>query len=143
MLPQEIIWLIVKELVVLWIGKFFLDDGHKFAVIHVAHMIIVNSWFRRPFMKRHFDADCSLGPASTLKRFLSCLFCTSSQLCVDEVPACTVNIVRSKFGGADNLDQLLKTSFGFLYSTVPIPVAKEKQRPVWIRIEKSMISAPS
>ena len=142
-LPQEIIWLIVKELVVSWIGKFFSDDRHKFAVIHVTHMVIVNSWFGRPFMKRHFDTDCGLGPAGTFKRFLSCLLCTSSQLSIDEVPARTVDIVRLKFRGADNLDQFLETFFGFLYSNVPIPAAKKKQRPVWIRMEKSVICACS
>ena len=120
-----------------WIGKFFSDNGHKSAVIHVAHMIVVNSWFGRPFMKRYFDGDHSLGPAST---FLSYLFCASLQLCVNEVPARTVDIFGSKFGGANDLDQLFETSFGFLYSTVPVPVAKEKRKPVWIRIERSSVT---
>ena len=126
-----------------WIGKFFSDNRHKSAVIHVAHMIVVNSRFRRPFMKRYFDGDRSLGPARTLKRFPSYLFCASSQLRVDEVPARTVDVFGSKFGGANDLDQLFETSFGFLYSTVPVPVAKEKRKPVWIRIERSRVFAPS
>ena len=60
----------MKQLVVLWVSKFLPDDRDECAMIHVAYMVIVNSWFGRPFVKWHFDGDCSLGPGSALESMI-------------------------------------------------------------------------
>lgn len=140
-LPKEIIWLIVKQFIMLWVGKFFSDDGNEHVVIHVAHMVVVDSWLGCPFMKWNFDGDGSLGSAGTLKGFTwSSFFCTSSQLCIDEVPVHSINVIWPKFRGANDLYEIPEAFFRLLYSAIPVPVPKEKGLPVLVWIEKCKIS---
>ena len=53
-LPNEIVWLVVKQFIMLWILEFFPDDRNKFVMMHVANVIIVDSWFGHLFMERYF-----------------------------------------------------------------------------------------
>ena len=127
-LSNKIIWLVVKQFVVLWILEFFLDDGDNFVMIHVTNVIIVDSWFGRPFMKRYFDGNCSLGPAGALKELFGAQFvCSSSQLCINGIPVCATDVFWSKFRGPNDLYKLLKTFLRLLDSAIPIPVTKEKE----------------
>ena len=134
-LPKEVIWLIVEQFVMSWVRKFFADDGDERVVIHVAHMVVVYSWFGSPFMKWNFDGDHGLGPASTLKGLIwPCFF--HPKLCIDEVPASAIDIFWLKFMGADNLYEILEAFFRLLNSAIPVPVPEEKGQSVWIWIEK-------
>ena len=141
-LPKKIIRLIVKQFIVLLVGKFFSDDRDEHAMMHVAHMVVIDSWLGRPFMKWNFDSNSGLGPAGTLKGLIwSSFLCTSSQLCIDGVPARSIDVFWPKFGGANYLYELSEAFFGLLHSIIPVPVSKEKGRPVRIWIEKWGISA--
>ena len=82
-LPKEIIWLIVKQFIMSQVGKFFSDNRDELAVIHITHMVVVDSWLGHPFVKWNSDSDSSLGPAGTLKGLTwSGFLSTSSQLVV-------------------------------------------------------------
>ena len=140
-LPKEVIWLIVKQFVMLWVGKFFSDDGDECVVIHVTNVVVVDSWLGHPFMKWNFNIDSTLGPASTLKGLTwSSFLGTSSQLGVDGVPACSINVLWPKSRSANNLYERPKAFFRLLYSTIPVPVHKEIGQPVQVWIEKCGIS---
>ena len=116
----------MKQFIVLQVGKFFSDDRDEHVVIHITHMVVVDSWLGCPFVKRNFDSDSSLGPAGTLKGLTRSIFLsTSSQLCVDEVPACSINITWPKFRVANNLYEIPEAFFGLLYSAIPVPVPKK------------------
>ena len=136
-LPKEIIWLIVKQFIMSRVGKFFSDNGDELVVIHIAHMVVIDSWLGRPFVKWNSDSDSGLGPAGTLKGLTrSSFLSTSSQLCVDKVPAHSINVTWLKFRGTNNLYEVPEAFFGLLYSAIPVPVPKEIGRPVQVWIEK-------
>ena len=86
-LPKEIVQLVVKQFVLLWVGKLFLDDGNECAMIHIAYVVVIHSWPWHPFMKWHFYGDWVLVHPAPSKGWSGP---------ISSVPACSCALMKSQ-----------------------------------------------